>query len=139
MSGSPTDFVYGPARYLIGTAQLDLLTAPINAMLVNALYIPTTGDQYVSDIPPGAVVVRDVALTGLALNANGVFSGNIPQFSSLVSPYLVVAVVLYSLEMTDDASPLIYYSSTGPGFPFTPNGFTYFVGYDASNGGWFQA
>jgi len=138
MSQVPTDFLYNNARYLFATAGLDWATADVNAMLVSLLYNPLLTDQHVSDIPSGAVIVRDVALTSLAVSANGICSGLIPEFDSLDSTYAVKALVLYKKTGSDSTSPLIYYTSTGVGFPFAAQGFNYYVAFDSTNIGWFQ-
>jgi hypothetical protein len=137
MSGAPTDFLYNNARHLFATAQLNWPAAAINAMLVSNLYSPQLSHKNVSDIGSGAIIVRDLVCTGIG-ETNGVCFCTIPQLQSVVSPYLAVAVVLYVKGSDDAHSPLIYYSSTGPGFPFALQGFSYFVGFDQANGGFFQ-
>lgn len=137
---SSTDFVYGKGRKAIGQGQIDLLTAAVNIMLVSADYTPApTIDQWVSDVTASAIILRDVALTGLGLSSSGVFFGTIPPFNALSSAIPVVAVILYVKDSVDSSSALLYYSSTGPGFPFTPQGFNYVIGFDQANGGYFQA
>jgi len=137
---SSTDFVYNNARYLFATAQLNWLTAPINAMLVSTNYAPSVNHKYVTDITgqPGAVIVRDKALSSLGVNSAGVCYGSIPEIDALLSSYTCQGVVLYSLSGSDATSPLIYFTSSGVGFPFLPLGFNYDIGYDQSNGGYFQ-
>ncbi len=132
-----TDFVYNNARTGFATAQINWTAAPINAMLVNLNYVPLPADANVSDIPPGAVIVRDLALTNLGVT-DGICFGTIPEILGVVSAYQAVAVILYVLGNTDSVSTLIYYSSTGPGFPFDITGFDYTVGFDQANGGFFQ-
>lgn len=134
---APTDFVYNNARQLLATAGLNWPASAINAMLVSAQYIPSLTDRYVSDIPSAAILSRDAVCTNITA-VNGICSCLIPQFSSLLSPYIAVAVVLYVKTGSDSTSALVYYSSTGNGFPFALQGFNYYVGPDASNGGWFQ-
>ena len=134
------NFVYGKARASFGQAGINLLTADIRAMLVSAAYSPAPNtDQYVSSIPSGAVIIRDVALTGKSFSISGGFVGTIPTFDALIAAQPCVAVILYAYTGTDSTSKLLYYSSDGPGFPFLPTGFDYTVGYDQSSGGWFQA
>lgn len=135
--GAPTDFLYNNARHLFATAQLNWPTAAVNAMLVNNQYSPLLTHQYVSDIPSSAIIVRDYALTNLG-EKNGICYGTIPEWTGILTPYTVVAIVLYVKGASDSVSPLIYYSSTGPGFPFVLQGFDYAVGFDQSNGGFFQ-
>lgn len=131
-------FKYVKAAQLIGTAGLNLATADIAAALVSNVYAPKpTTDQYVADIPSAAIIIRSGLLTGQALT-NGIFSGTIPEFDAFLSPTEVAALVLYVETGNDSLSQLIYYSSDGPGFPFIPDGFSYFIGYDQSNGGFFQ-
>lgn len=140
MAAASTDFVYGKARALLAAAGLNWSTAAVNAMLVSAAYAPSpNSDQYVSSIPAGAIIIRDIALSGLGVGASGACYGTIAQLSALSSPSTCVALVLYVKGASDAVSPLIYYSSTGSGFPFKPSGFNYVIGYDQSNGGFFQA
>ncbi|HXS14422.1 MAG TPA: hypothetical protein VN734_17115 [Acidobacteriaceae bacterium] len=136
MSGY-TDFLYNNARHLFATAQLNWPTAAVNAMLVSASYSPSLNDVYVSDIPSSAIIVRDLLCTSVG-EKNGACYCTIPQIQAVVSPYTVVAVVLYIKGASDSVSPLVYYSSTGPGFPFLLQGFSYYVGYDVASGGFFQ-
>jgi hypothetical protein len=137
---SSTDFVYNNARYLFATGQLDWLTAPINAMLVTENYSPLITHKYVTDITnqANAVLVRDKVLTNLGVTSSGVVYGTIPEIGALLSSSQVQGVVLYSNTGIDGASPLIYFSSGGFGFPFIPVGFSYDIGFDQSNGGYFQ-
>ena len=134
---TPDTFLYNNIRTLFATGGFNWATSPVNAMLVNSLYVPSLSDQYVSAIPPAAIIARDQVLTGVG-QTNGVCYGNIPQWDTLIANSIAVAVVLYSKLSTDPISPLIYYGSNGPGFPLTLQGFNYFVGYDSTQGGWFQ-
>lgn len=137
MSGAPTDFLYNNARHLFATAGLNWPAAAVNAMLVSSLYAPLLSDKNVSDINPGAIIVRDLVCTNVG-EKNGVCFCTVPQIQSITSVYSAVAVVLYVKGADDAHSPLVYYSSSGPGFPFAIQGFSYFVGYDQANGGFFQ-
>jgi hypothetical protein len=135
---APTDFVYNSARHGFATAALNWPTLAINAMLVSAQYVPSLSDQFVSAIPSFAILARDAVCTNIAVNAEGICSCLIPEFQSLLSPYIAAAVVLYVQSGLDSTSQLVYYSSTGNGFPFALQGFNYYVGFDSSSGGWFQ-
>lgn len=131
-------FKYVKGAQLIGSGGVDLLTANINAMLVSRVYAPNrAADQFVAIIPPAAILVRTGLLTGLSL-AGGVFSGTIPEIDAYLNPTLAAALVLYVETGNDALSTLLYYSSDGPGFPFPGQGLSYFIGYDQSNGGFFQ-
>jgi hypothetical protein len=138
MSGT-SDFVYNNARVLLGSAQLDWTTAPINFAFVGLGYSPSKSHTSMADIPVDAIIIRDVALTSTAISAAGICYGVIPVVEALLSDIQIVGMVLYSLGGDDASSPLIYYSSTGPGFPFFAQGFDYFVGFDQTSGGWFEA
>lgn len=131
-------FKYATASQLLGSAGLDLVTANIAALLLSGVYAPNPNtDQFVAVIPPAAIIARSGLLTATALKA-GIFVGTIPEFDALLSPTTITALALYVETGNDALSQLIYYSSDGPGFPFVPNGFDYFVGYDQSNGGFFE-
>lgn len=131
-------FKYGYASTLFATGEMDWLTADICAMLVTAEYTPAANtDRFVSDIPSGAIVVRDIVLTNLQVN-QGVCAGEIPQQNSLVSATAVNALVIYAKTGSDGSSTLIYYSANGSGFPFLPTGFDYAILFDQSQGGWFK-
>lgn len=135
--GAPTDFVYNNARQLFGTAQLNWLTSNIQAMLLGPDYVPSLNDKYVSDIPTAAILQRDAVCTNITM-VNGIANCLIPEYQSITSDYPVQGVLLYVHTGDDTTSTLIYYSATGPGFPFALQGFNYYVGPDASSGGWFQ-
>lgn len=136
-AGTPADFVYNNARTMFATAALNWTTAAINAMFVSSDYAPLLTDQYVSDIPASAIILRDYALTNLGVK-DGVCYGVVPEITGILSAYTVTAMVLYAKGATDAASPLIYYTSSGYGFPFPVQGFDYYVGFDQANGGFFQ-
>lgn len=137
MSGNQ-DFVYQSAITAINGSTLVWETSPIWAMLVSALYVPQPNtDVYVSAIPADSILAR-VALTNLGSTALRVHYGTIPMFQAFTSPQIVRGVVLYSKGASDAASQLVYYSSTGNGFPWSAQGFYYVVGFDQINGGFFQ-
>jgi len=136
---SSSDFVYASAITAINAGSLVWASADINAMLVSNLYAPSpVHDVYVSAIPPDAIIVRDYKLTAVGTRTDQTHYGTIPPFNSLSSPQVVRGVVLYVKGASDSVSQLIYYSSTGVGFPFQPFGFDYVVGFDQLYGGYFQ-
>lgn len=137
MSGT-ADFVYNPIRARLPIADFNWMTAAVNCMLVSAAYSPSRDHTTVSDIPADAIIARDHPVTAKGVTASGVCYGTIASFEALLSDTSVRAMVLYVLGADDDHSPLVYYSSTGSGFPFLPEGFDYLVSYDLLNGGWFQ-
>lgn len=131
-------FRYATASIAFGTKQINWLTDSICALLVGAGYAPSQAhDQFVSDIPSQAIIVRSPPMTAMAI-ANGVCRGLIQEFDALSATQPVVALVLYQNTSLDTTSQLIFYSDSGSGFPFLPQGLNYFVTYDQANGGWFQ-
>ncbi len=136
MAATPNTFLYNNARHLFATGQINWPGAAAHAVLVNAAYAPQPSDKFLSDVPAGAIM-QDVPMTGLA-QTNGLCYGVIPQFNAFLSPTPVIALLIYLSIGPASTSPLIYYSSDGIGFPFTPLGFNYAVGFDQSAGGYFQ-
>lgn len=137
---STTAFVYGKARVAFGSGIINWLTGPVNAMYVTSAYSPSPAtDQYVSDIPAPAIVTRDYALTGVGITNSGVCFGTPPPLNAFSSGgAAIAAIVLYVKSGSDATSRLLYYSSSGIGFPFIGQGFNYVVGFDQANGGFFQ-
>ena len=133
------DIVYNQARLLFGTGGINLISANVALALCDATYAPTTADQWMSSVPPTAIAVRDVILSSPSVRADGVFRGVIPQINALSWPNPIVGMLLYSKQLTDAVSPLLYYSSGGVGFPFVAAGLNYQIGYDQANGGFFQS
>jgi hypothetical protein len=131
-------FKYDKGMLAVGTEQINLVANTIQALLVGAGYSASkAADGNVSDIPSSAILARSGALTGNAIVA-GVFQGTIPEFDALLLAAPVAGLVLYKVGGSDASSPLIYYSNDGVGFPFVASGINYFIGYDQTNGGWFQ-
>lgn len=134
------DFVYAKARAMAATTGLGWATAPVNMMLVSAAYAPSqANDQFVSAIPPAAILLRDIALTSLGVTPSGVCFGSIPLLQQILFAPQVVAIVLYYKQVSDGASQLIYYSSGGSGFQFFAQGFNYAIAFDQVAGGFFTA
>ena len=137
MSAVPTDFVYDNARQLFATGQINWPAAAVYAMVVSQLYVPSLADVHVSDIPVGSRLVSNMQCTSVA-SVKGICSCLIPEINAVVSPYKATALVLYVKGSNDANSPLVYYSSTGPGFPFALDGTAVDVGFDQLSGGFFQ-
>lgn len=129
-------FMYNSARQKFANKQLDWDDgSTVKAAFVGGAYSPLRTHSFVSDLT--SVVARSGALTN-KVNTSGICKGDIPEFTALLSGTQVVGLVIY-IDTGDDAtSQLLYYSSDGPGFPFTPAGLNYFVGYDQANGGFFE-
>jgi hypothetical protein len=135
------------ATFLYGVTSESLAEATLGAwesldvwgLLVNSSYVPQpNNDQFVSDVPSSAVLARSGPMTNKT-TSNGICSGILPQFDSLISSVPAAAIVLYINSGSDSTSQLIYYSADGIGFPLALEGFNYAIAYDQQYGGWFQA
>jgi hypothetical protein len=130
-------FLYNKAKSDFATAALNWPACTPKAMLVTAAYTPSTAHQFVTDIPAGAIGVRDLAMSGVA-QANGLCSGTVAQANALLVTDPIVGLIIYASTGVDSTSRLIYYSSDGLGFPFQAVGFNYAIAFDQSYAGWFQ-
>lgn len=131
-------FKYGNALQQFGTGQFNWPAMTVKALLLSAAYVPRPNtDIYVSDIPASAIIVRSASMISLSM-VFGLAKGIIPTFNAFLSVVPVAAVALYADTGVDSTSQLLYYSSDGVGFPFTPQGFNYAVAQDLAQGGWFQ-
>lgn len=144
MPAAVQTFLYGNASQQFGTAQWNWPALSVGALLVSGAYVPQINvDTYVSSIPPTAILARSDQghgagdLTNLAMTF-GIAQGILPPFLALLTTVPVVAVVLFVDTGDDTTSQLIYYSSSGAGFPFTPEGFNYAIVPAGILGGWFQ-
>lgn len=137
MASLVTDLVYANARDDFAEARIDWGSSVVKCALIGPGYAPLLTHKFMSEVSPAAVLIRSTNLTNLA-NSNGVCSGLIPTFQSLLLTDQVIGMLLYLDTGDDTTSQLIYFSSTGVGFPFFAQGFDYFIGFDLANGGWFQ-
>lgn len=137
-SPPPTDLVYANARDDFTEARISWPDSTnVKCALIGPGYAPLLTHKFMSQIPGASVLARSPPLTNLA-NSNGVCSGLIPTFQSLLLVDQVIGMLLYLDTGDDTTSQLLYYSSKGVGFPFFAQGFDYFIGFDLANGGWFQ-
>lgn len=131
-------FLYGSASQQFASKQWDWAALTVWGALVSSLYVPRINvDVNVSDIPAAAIIARVGPMTSQG-EVLGYCAGVLPNYVALLSAIDAVAIVLYVKGISDAASPLIYYSADGAGFPFTPQGFDYAVAQDLVQGGWFQ-
>lgn len=110
---------------------------PVNAALLTGAYLATPVHSTLADVPPAAVILRDLELSNLR-STNSFAKGVIPSLEAFLDGREVFALLLYTLGVDDAHSDLIYYSSDGIGFPFTPQGFDYSVAYRQELGGFFE-
>jgi hypothetical protein len=133
------DLVYNNARAQFAAGAWAWTSLPVYFALVDGNYTPSAAnDVHLSDIPSASLLLSGIELTGLGVRSNGVVYGTIPQQNALLLPGTVAAGVLYVLGISESQSPLIYYSASGVGFPFTADGENYNIGYDQLAGGFFQ-
>lgn len=130
-------FLYSKIKSDVATAAFNWPACTPKVMLVSAGYTATPSHQYVTDVTSSAIAVRDLAMSSVA-QTNGLCSGIVPTASALVFANPVVALIIYASTGVDSTSRLIYYSSDGAGFPFTPVGFDYAIAFDQLYAGWFQ-
>lgn len=131
-------FVYTAATNSFVSGAFVWPSMAVNAALVDLNYLPKTSDLFLSDIPPSAIVKRDLALTGLAQTTDGIMYGSVPRMLALAWPYPVAALVLYNKTGLDSTSNLLYYSSDADNMPFRPLGLNWEVQYNQIRKGFFQ-
>lgn len=137
MPASPsTTFLYNSARAKFSTAQIDWPIETVKCVLLNGAYAPSVQDNFLSDVPNGAIMATRT-MTGLG-QTNGICFGVIPEFDAFLSPSQCIAMLLYIDSGDPTTSQLVYYSADGFGFPFIPQGFNYAVSFDQTAGGYFQ-
>lgn len=97
------------------------LTDTVIALLVTSLYTPAPTDQFISDIPSGAIVSRSSAI-GSKTNTGGVL--NCANFTvSLVPTGHVIKYVVFAKNTgTDSTSRLLLIDDTGNNLPTTTDG-----------------
>lgn len=137
MASPVTDLVYANARDDFAEARISWAASVVKCALIGPGYAPLLTHKFMTDIPVASILARSANLTSLA-NSNGVCSGVIPTFNSLLLVDQVIGMLLYLDTGVDATSQLVYFSSKGVGFPFFAQGFDYFIGFDLANGGWFQ-
>lgn len=134
MAAGGTDLVYNNARQKFATGAWNWNTLPVAAALVSAAYSPSVNDVLMSAIPEAALLISGNVLTNQTVALNGAVQGIIPTYLGLNLASDVAAIVLYNTATNE----LIYYSSSGVGFPFAAQGENFNIGYDQFNGGFFQ-
>lgn len=133
---STFEYTSGAAAFKAG--QINWVTSPFAALLVNIAYSPSQAhDNFVSDIPASAIVARSGPMVNNKITAQGVYQGTVPEFQALRSASEVTGFVIYQNTGHDNTSQLVYFSDQGFGFPFFAVGINYFITYDQISGGWF--
>jgi hypothetical protein len=119
------------------TPTLDLLTSNVKIALIDTGAYTYDGghDEFLSDIPSGAIIAETGNLDGKAVGADGSFDSNDPTFTA-VTGVQCEALVIYIDTGDDSSSRLVAYQDTGiAGMPITPNGGDINITVDVD--GWF--
>lgn len=99
----------------------NFLTDNVIALLVTSAYTPAASDQFISDIPSGAIVSRSSAIGGKSITG-GVL--NCSNFTVSLVPlgHVIKYVVFAKNTGTDSTSPLLLIDDTGNNLPTTTDG-----------------
>jgi hypothetical protein len=127
------NFVYPSAKQMLLEANLNWLTDPIYAILINTQYYAASlGHTSLADVDAQAFVVSSSLLTGRT-TTNGVADADDLVFSPTAGP-ICQALILVKDGSTAIQSKLIAYIDTARGLPYTPDGTSIkFVWDDALN------
>lgn len=130
-------FKYNYGRTQFATKQIGWTVDTIKSLLVNAGYAPNPADQFVADIPSGAIAIRGSALAGKTV-VDGYCRATTTRYPDLLLPQEIIGIVLYKDTGDDATSVLLAYGDHEQYFPFTPTGFHYDFAWDAGFGGFFR-
>lgn len=131
------NFKYNKARERFLTGQVNWLTDTIKTLVVNGFYNANPAHEYVSEIPPGAIIRRSDPLTSKAATDGYARAAAVP-YPLFSSQQQVRGIVFYKDTGDDATSPLLAYVDDGVAFPFMPLGFDYAFAYDTIEGGFFR-
>jgi len=114
--------VYAKAKQALLEGDLDLTGQSLKVLFIKkSLYTPNfLTNQYVSDIPPEAIVFRTSDLSGVTAQ-NGILDAT----DLLEDSYLGTAfsaILLYQVGTSDSNSRLIFFIDESEGLPFTGTG-----------------
>lgn len=130
-------FLYDSAFLKLNDGTWEWTDLEVRMALLDANYFAEKSHTSLVDIPVNSVVLRDVEMTHLR-DVGALAKGILPTQESFLSGQEVIAMLLYTRGDTDADAKLIYYSSDGLGFPFTPQGFDYGFAYKQELGGFFE-
>lgn len=104
------------------TGDIDVSSDTIKANLISsASYTPSfSADEFLSDIPGGAIIAAGVALSSKTTSAGALSAANVIWTS--VTGGAAAYIGLYKDTGTGSTSNLIGLIDTGTGLPVTPNG-----------------
>lgn len=121
---------YVPFKEALFNGDIDLDTDDIRAVFIDLNdYTPNfTTDEFLDDIPGGALVGTATALAGKTITA-GVFDANDTNITAVTGDE-AEAILLYVHTGTPATSRLIILIDTGNNLPFTPNGGDVLIEWD---------
>jgi len=114
--------VYAKAKQALLEGDLDLTGQSLKVLFIKkSLYTPNfLTNQYVSDIPPEAIVFRTSNLSGVTAQ-NGILDAtDVLEDSYLGTGFS--AILLYQVGTSDSNSRLIFFIDESEGLPFTGTG-----------------
>lgn len=111
------NFVYAKAKQALLNGEINVSASNYRVALLNSnLYSPNQmTDEYVSSIPPGALVARSGNISGVT-NTNGVLDANDVDVECDGSFF--DSIVVYQVGASDSSSKLFFYIDTSTGLPF---------------------
>lgn len=113
--------IYSKGRQAFLEGSIAWLSDTIKLVLVTSAYTPAIStDQFLSDIPGGAIVATSGALSGKT-STDGTANASNETFSS-VTGSAAAFVVIFKDTGVAGTSPLILLIDTATGLPVTPNG-----------------
>lgn len=131
-------FTYNIAREMMLTKQFDWLNDEFKLAFLSILYAPDPTHQYLSEIPPAAILRTSDALTNKSA-ADGNAAGVPNEFLLYRNTDPVVGILIFRDTGNPATSELCSYTDDGPALPFVGIGFNYTVTYNAVLGGYFRA
>ena len=113
------NFVYKKAKESLLNGEFNLSSNNLKVLLIDkSLYTPNeNSDQYISDIPAGAIKKRSNNMTNV-VNSLGVLDGDNVSISDYNGQYFY-GIVLYQSGSSDSDSKLIFFIDNSSGLPFT--------------------
>lgn len=105
-------------------AAIDLFTDDVRFCFIDtAVYtVNIASDQFLSDVPPAAIVASSTSLLNKTVAPGGIFDADDLTVAGFAGPP-VEALVIYVHTGTPASSPLVAYIDQASGtLPFTPNG-----------------
>ena len=114
-----SNFIYGKAKESFLKGEISVTSNPLRLLLIDSnQYIPSqNSDQFVSDIPSGAIRDRSGTLQNITTTL-GVLDADDVTLSDY-SGQSFSAVIGYQQGSSDNNSRLIFYVDTATGLPFT--------------------